>query len=243
MDNFRAQCEQWKLQLTPRMEEQFERYYELLKEWNSFMNLTAITEREEVYKKHFLDSLSFVCAKEQMEKILSADISKDELRLIDVGTGAGFPAVPLKIVFPHLQVTLLDALQKRIDFLNEVIRSLGLEGIETVHGRAEDFASNEVYRETYDLCVSRAVAGLNVLSEYDLPFVKVGGLFVSYKSEKSEEELKTAEKALHILGGEVSDRVSFSLYGAQRDLILIKKVENTPKKYPRKAGTPNKKPL
>ena len=221
--------------LTDKQIDQFMRYYELLVEWNSFMNLTGITEFEEVMKKHFIDSLSLVKA---------ADLSKS-LSLIDIGTGAGFPGLPLKIAFPNLKVTLLDSLAKRIKFLDEVILQLGLTDIETIHGRAEDFAKPDKLREKYDLCVSRAVANLSTLSEYCLPFVKVGGKFISYKSERLSEELTAAEKPITILGGIIKDQIDFSLPSSDiyRNLLVIEKVKSTSKKYPRKAGLPSKEPL
>ena len=222
------------LVLSDKQLEQFVSYYELLTEWNSFMNLTAITEFEEVVQKHFLDSLSLVKA-----------CKLEKQNLIDVGTGAGFPGIPLKLVFPALHVTLLDSLNKRIQFLNEVIQRLGLTDIDTVHGRAEDFAKPESLREQYDICVSRAVANMTILSEYCIPFVKKGGIFVSYKSEKLFEEKKEAEKAISILGGCVEKEMKFSLPDSDicRILFVIRKVESSPKKYPRKAGLPAKEPL
>lgn len=165
--------------------------------------------------------------------------------VIDIGTGAGFPGIPLKIVFPHLKVTLLDSLNKRIKFLNDVIEALELKNIETIHGRAEDFAKQEIYREQYDLCVSRAVANLATLSEYCLPYVKVGGYFISYKSGEIEEELQQSKRAVSILGGILGDVIKFALPGTDigRSFVKIKKVKNTGKKYPRKAGLPSKEPL
>lgn len=214
---------------------QFIKYYEILVEWNSFMNLTGITEYEEVVQKHFVDSLA-LCK--------SIDISKVN-NLIDIGTGAGFPGVPLKIAYPHLKVTLLDSLQKRIKFLNEVVSQLELEGVETIHGRAEDFAKPSMKRETYDVCVSRAVANLASLSEYCLPYVNLGGYFIPYKSGKVEEELEESKKAVFLLGGKIEEEVKFSLPDSDisRSLIKIKKVSATPKKYPRKSGLATKEPI
>ena len=221
--------------LTDKQIEQFLIYYELLTEWNSFMNLTAITEYEDVLKKHFVDSVSLIQA---------VDVRK-ELTLIDVGTGAGFPGLALKIAYPELKVTLLDSLQKRIQFLDAVIEKLGLEGIETIHGRAEDFAKPQKLRESFDLCVSRAVANLSTLSEYCLPFVKVGGYFIPYNSEKIAQEKEEAEKALELLGGKFERQVEFMLPSSDiyRNLFVIKKVKETPKKFPRKAGLPAKEPI
>lgn len=214
---------------------QFITYFEMLVEWNQVMNLTAITEYDEVIKKHFVDSLSLIKA---------YDINKKS-KVIDVGTGAGFPGLALKIAYPNLQVTLLDSLNKRIHFLNAVIEKLQLSEVDTVHGRAEDFAKPGKLREKYDLCVSRAVANLSTLSEYCLPFVKEGGYFISYKSEKITEEAESAEKAISILGGKVMRQVEFKLPDSDmyRNLFVIKKIKKTPTKYPRKAGLPSKEPI
>ena len=221
--------------LTEEQIHQFLKYYELLVEWNGFMNLTAITDYDEVMKKHFVDSLSLIKA---------YDVSKNA-KVIDVGTGAGFPGLALKIAYPNLQVTLLDSLNKRINFLNEVISQLGLTGVETIHGRAEDFAKPDKLRGKFDLCVSRAVANLSTLSEYCLPFVKVGGEFISYKSEKINEEMEVAKNAITILGGKFAENKEFTLPASDiyRNLVVIKKIKESPKKYPRKAGLPSKEPL
>ncbi len=210
-------------------------YYEMLTEWNQVMNLTAITEYDEVLKKHFVDSLSLV-------KVM--DLKKCD-SLIDVGTGAGFPGLVLKIAFPHLKVTLLDSLNKRIQFLDAVADRLKLEGVETVHGRAEDFARQDKIRESFDLCVSRAVANLSTLSEYCLPFVRSGGFFVSYKSGKAEDEIREAEAAIRLFGGRIEKKEEFLLPDSDfaRTLIVVKKIKPTPKKFPRKAGLPGKEPI
>ena len=221
------------INLTDRMLEQFDLYYELLVEWNKMMNLTGITEYEEVLTKHFVDSISIV-------KVM--DLNNVEW-VIDIGTGAGFPGIPLKIVYPHLKVTLLDSLNKRIKFLDTVIAELGLADIYTMHGRAEDYAKKEEYREQYDLCVSRAVANLSTLSEYCLPFVKIGGKFVSYKSGDCADEVDNAKAAIHLLGGKINKIDEFSYSNNSRSFIVIDKVMNTSNKYPRKAGLPSKKPL
>lgn len=234
MDQFCFDCESVNIILDKTQKEQFQRYYELLIEWNSFMNLTAITEYSEVLKKHFFDSLSIV------KKIDLTEINN----MIDIGTGAGFPGIPLKIAFPHLRVVLLDSLGKRVKFLNHVIEELKLEEIEAIHGRAEDFAKNVKYREQFDLSVSRAVANLASLSEYCIPYTKIGGSFVSYKSVKAEEEIHNAEKAISVLGGKVENICKFELLDTgERTLVQIKKIRKTDKKYPRKAGMPSREPI
>lgn len=232
---FEEELEKLGIRLKETQKNQFINYYELLVEWNKVMNLTGIVQWDEVVIKHFLDSLSLVKA---------CDVNQIK-NVIDVGTGAGFPGIPLKIVFPHMNVCLLDSLKKRISFLNEVIRSLDLKEICAIHGRAEDYARQNEYREKFDLCVSRAVAPLNVLSEYCIPFVRTSGLFLSYKSGKIEEELDASKKAVEILGGKVQGQVKFHLadQDIERSFIIIKKERNTPKKYPRKAGLPAKEPI
>ncbi len=221
--------------LTEKKLEQFLIYYEMLVEWNEVMNLTAITEFQDVMKKHFVDSVSLIKA---------YDVTR-ESSVIDIGTGAGFPGLALKIAFPQLKVTLLDSLNKRILFLNAVIEKLNLSDVETIHGRAEDFAKPGKLREQYDLCVSRAVANLSTLSEYCLPFVKKEGMFISYKSEKISEEILMAENAISLLGGKVKEQIEFTLPNSDihRNLFVIQKIKDTPKKFPRKAGLPAKEPL
>lgn len=230
------------IDLTDKQLAQFDKYYELLIKWNEVMNLTAITDFDSVCKLHFVDSLS---------AYKYFDFAKDEYTLIDVGTGAGFPGIPLKIVFPDLKVTLLDSLNKRLNFLNEVIENLDLNekgSIVTLHGRAEDYSSpsnSNSLRESFDIAVSRAVANLSTLSEYCLPYVKIGGKFIAYKSEKAGEELSQAKGAIHLLGGKLSDSPEFILPNSEynRTICIIDKKEKTSAKYPRKAGVPSKKPL
>ncbi len=234
MIQFCKDCKSVNITLTDLQMKQFQRYYELLVEWNSFMNLTAITEYSDVLKKHFFDSLS-IAKTMDMTKVIS---------MIDIGTGAGFPGIPLKIAFPHLKVVLLDSLGKRIKFLNSVIEELQLKNIEAIHGRAEDFAKDVKYREQFDLSVSRAVANLASLSEYCIPYIKIGGSFVSYKSVKAEEEIHNAEKAISVLGGKVENICKFELLDTgERTLVKMKKVKKTDKKYPRKAGMPSREPI
>ena len=232
----KEEVKQMGIELADHQIDQFYQYYELLIHWNSMVNLTAITQMEEVVTKHFVDSLS-------LKKII-VDIDQKPRRLIYVGTGAGFPGITLKIVFPELEVTLLDSLNKRVKFLNEVIENLQLTGITAVHGRAEDLGRDNVSRETYDLCVSRAVANLATLSEYCMPFVKIGGYFIPYKSGKLEEELVTGKGAVNKLSGEIEDILTFTLPNAdERCLVKIRKTGIMSKKYPRKAGMPSKEPL
>ena len=223
------------IDLTDRQAEQFEQFYEMLVEKNKVMNLTAITEFEDVLLKHFIDSVY------GSELFMTKDIRK----VIDVGTGAGFPGIPLKILYPEKEFTLLDSLMKRLVFLDEVINQLSLDKTVTVHARAEDAARDKRYREQFDCCVSRAVANLSTLSEYTLPFIKVGGLFISYKSGNSDAEIQQAKKAVHLLGGEIEkvEKLTLPSSDIERSIIFIRKIHPTSRQYPRKAGVPGKTPL
>lgn len=230
---FRNSMKSIGIELTDSQLNAFETYYDMLIDRNKVMNLTAITEFDEVMDKHFLDSVYLFRSIK-----LEADY-----KLIDIGTGAGFPGIPLKIVFPELKITLLDSLNKRVGFLNDLIEELNLNNIEAIHGRAEDIARDKAYRASYDIAVSRAVANLSTLSEYCLPFVKIGGKFVSYKSGDCADEVDNAKAAIHLLGGKINKIDEFSYSNNSRSFIVIDKVMNTSSKYPRKAGLPSKKPL
>lgn len=234
-NKFEMELQQLGIVLSDEQIKKFDQYYQILTEWNQVMNLTSITDYDEVNLKHFADSLTItrICDMQSVSTV------------IDIGTGAGFPGIPLKIAFPHLKIVLLDSLNKRINFLNEVIHQLELKDINTIHGRAEDYSHKAEYREQFDLCVSRAVANLSTLSEYCIPFVKKGGKFISYKSGNSQEEIEKSGKAVDILGGKIENVDNFFLPGTDmgRALVKIAKVKNTPKKYPRKAGVPSKEPL
>lgn len=222
------------LDLTEKQFDQFIKYYEMLVEKNKVMNLTAITEWDEVVLKHFVDSLT-----------IAKYVELKDQRVVDLGTGAGFPGIPLKIAFPDLEFVLIDSLNKRVKFLQEVIDELGLEKITAVHGRAEDVGRNVGYRESFDLSVSRAVANLSTLSEYCLPLVKVGGKFISYKAGSLEEELDRSKFAINRLGGKIEKVEPFALpeTDIQRNFVIVNKVGKTPKTYPRTAGKPSKEPL
>ena len=234
INTFESKINTLHIELSKEQYSQYVTYYNMVVEKNKVMNLTGITEFDEFIDKHYIDSLSIVNAVD-MTRVNS---------IIDVGTGAGFPGIPLKIAFPHLKITLLDSLNKRINFLNEVIEALGLQNVETCHGRAEDFGHRKEYREQYDLCASRAVANLSTLTEYCLPFVKVGGFFAALKGSNGEEELKEAKNAIKILGGKAEKTISYNLpTGDERTLILIQKVQPTPEKYPRNKGQMMKKKL
>ena len=235
MEQLRKDAHLFGVELSDYQLEQFYTYYEMLIEWNEKINLTAITDFDEVLKKHFLDSIA-------IGRVIGQE---DSVSMLDIGTGAGFPGIPIKIAFPNIEITLMDSLNKRVTFLNEVITALSLTKIKAIHGRAEDFAKKDLLREKFDYCVSRAVANLSSLCEFCLPYVKVGGKFISYKSEKAKEELIASENAISILGGGNVDCDEFSLPDTDfsRTFIMIKKVKETPSKYPRKAGTPIKQPL
>lgn len=215
--------------------DQFMKYKEILLEWNQKMNLTAIEDDKEIIIKHFLDSIS--CSK--------SEVIVNSGRVIDVGTGAGFPGIPLKIIFPNIELTLLDSLNKRIGFLKEVGNQLGINDIEYVHGRAEDVGQNKNYREKFDFAVARAVAPLNILLEYCLPFVKVGGYFICQKGSKLIEEMEESKVALKVLGAEVIKQIEVPLpfSDISHNIVIIRKIKQTSTKYPRKAGKPSKEPI
>lgn len=223
------------IDLSPEQMTQFERYFELLVEWNEKMNLTAITDKQEVYLKHFYDSISLA---------FYEDFS-DGQTICDIGAGAGFPSIPLKIVYPELQVTIVDSLNKRITFLTELTNQLELANVFLYHDRAEIFGQDKSYRESFDYVTARAVARLNVLSELCLPLVKKDGYFLALKATKSEEEIIEAKKAIAVLGGKLQKEESFELpiTKDERHIVCIQKKKETPKKYPRKPGLPNKQPI
>lgn len=232
---FTKKMEESGIRLSSKQLEQFELYYRLLVEWNEKMNLTGITERDAVYEKHFYDSVS-----------LSFFTSINDVRMIaDIGSGAGFPSIPLKICFPHLKVMIVDSLNKRIQFLTHLTEQLGLHDVLCLHGRAEDVAQLPAHRDSYDLVTARAVARLNVLNEFCLPFVKKGGLFAAMKGSQSDEEVREASFSLRELKGKIKSQHQLSLPNEQseRHIVLIQKLDATPRKYPRKAGTPLKQPL
>jgi len=234
--------EKMDMEISDEQIEQFIRYKDILLEWNQKMNLTTITEEREIIIRHFLDSLSCI-----QTGYLSIKPTAEEKRgnMIDIGTGAGFPGIPLRIMLPEIKLTLLDSLKKRIGFLKEVCSELGLDNVEIIHGRAEDFGRDKNYRERYDYVVSRAVAALNILVEYCLPFMKVGGHFICQKGPKLIEEIGDAEKAIKILGGEIAEQIKIDLPFSNRDhhILIIEKTKQTPTKYPRKAGKPSKNPI
>ena len=233
VDYFIDELNKLDILLTYKQINQFIRFYEMLVDKNKVMNLTAITDFDEVIDKHFLDSLN----------IFRLVDFKKEKSVLDLGTGAGFPGIPLKIAFPDIKITLVDSLNKRVLFLNSVVEELGLKDIECVHARAEDLAKDNKYREKFDLCVSRAVANLSTLSEYCIPFVKVGGSFISYKSGDCEEEINSSKNAIKLLGAKISKVENFEIKDMGRSFVVIDKLSSTAKKFPRKAGLPSKDPL
>ncbi len=235
VDNLKNKLNQLSIEYSESQIEKLLKYYEMLIEKNKVMNLTAITEFDEVVEKHFIDSLSIVRVID-MEKVHG---------IIDIGTGAGFPGIPVKIMFPHIKVTLVDSLNKRVNFLNEVIENLELSDIEAYHGRAEDYGRDKKFREKYDLCVSRAVANLASLSEYCMPFVKPDGYFISYKAGECEDEIDNSKNAIKILSGKIEKVEKFSLPDSEisRSFIKIKRIKNLSNKYPRKSGIPSRNPL
>ena len=237
MEEFKQNMKQYSKKIGIVLEEeqieQFYQYEKLLLIWNEKINLTAITKPEEIILKHFIDSMTIA-------KYIGAN-----KKLIDVGTGAGFPGIPLKIIRKDIQITLLDSLNKRVQFLNEIIKQLKLEEIETVHGRVEEFGKNKKYREKFDYATSRAVANLTTLSEYLLPLVKIEGKCICMKGSTVKEEIDQSQKAIAILGGKIEEIEAFQLPESDidRHIVLLRKIKQTPAKYPRKPGTPSKEPI
>ena len=234
-ETFYSLLDQQNIILTDQQKAQFDRYFQLLVEWNEKINLTAITEKEEVYLKHFYDSIA---------PILQGLIENQEIKLLDIGAGAGFPSLPMKILYPQLDVTIIDSLNKRINFLQLLAEELGLEGVHFYHGRAEDFAQDKKFRAQFDIVTARAVARMQVLSELTIPYLKVGGKLLALKASNAPEELTEAKNALNLLFSKVEDNISYTLpNGDPRYITVVEKKKETPNKYPRKAGMPNKRPL
>lgn len=234
-EKLRVLCENNRIHLWDEQLEQFSIFYDYMIEMNQVMNLTSITEEDEVILKHFYDSMS----------IIKYYDFHDQMNVIDVGTGAGFPGIPLAILLPNVQFTLMDSLNKRITFLKEVVKKCGLKNVECIHSRAEELAKDGEYRENYDVCVSRAVANLSVLLEYCIPFIKKGGKFISYKSISSEEELTDSKNAQNKLCCKLKENISFELPDTdiKRNFLIFEKFDHTADKYPRNNGIPRKKPL
>jgi 16S rRNA (guanine527-N7)-methyltransferase len=235
IEQFAANLQEKGITLTSAQLDQFEKYFETLVEWNEKMNLTAITDKAEVYLKHFYDSIT---------ASFYFDFTKP-FHLCDVGAGAGFPSIPLKIVYPHIEVTIVDSLNKRISFLNHLAKELNLENVHFIHDRAETFGVNPEFRENFDVVTARAVARMSVLSEFCLPLVKVGGHFIAMKAAHAKDELGMGQKAITTLGGRLEEMFTFTLpmEESERNILIIKKEKQTPKKYPRKPGTPGKTPI
>ena len=236
-EKFVLELSKHNFELTDKQKQQFKLYFKMLIEVNEYVNLTRITEEDEVYLKHFYDSITPL--------LTFGEVFKGGTTLCDVGAGAGFPSIPLKILKPSLKVTIVDSLQKRLNFLKDLISELGLTDVELVHGRAEDVGQNKLYREKFDIVTARAVARMSVLSEYCLPLVKKGGYFVALKGPKAEDELDDGKKALEVLGGKLikDEELTLPESEEERTLVLVQKVKSTPKKYPRQAGTPRRKPI
>lgn len=236
-EKFVLELSKHNFELTDKQKQQFKLYFKMLIEVNEHVNLTRITEEDEVYLKHFYDSITPL--------FTFGAVFKDGATLCDVGAGAGFPSIPLKILKQGLKVTIVDSLQKRLNFLKDLISELGLTDVELVHGRAEDVGQNKLYRERFDIVTARAVARMSVLSEYCLPLVKKGGYFVALKGPKAEDELDDGKKALEVLGGKLikDEELTLPASEEERTLVLVQKVKSTPKKYPRQAGTPRRKPI
>lgn len=235
-ETFRKALEDEGLPIDSEKMEQYDKYLILLQKWNEKVNLTAIIEEDEVYLKHFYDSLTLA---------KHIEIEGKSLTLCDVGSGAGFPSIPLKILFPEIEITIVDSLKKRINFLEILVKELGLTNVHLHHARAEDFGQENKFRSSFDIVTARAVARLSVLSELCLPITKEQGIFVAMKGSQGAEELEDAKKAIRILGGELDRVESFELPedAGERTIVIIDKIKKTPKKYPRQAGTPNKNPL
>ena len=234
-EEFYELLKQQQIELTDRQKKQFEHYFELLVEWNKKINLTAITEKKEVYLKHFYDSIA---------PILQGRIKNQNIKLLDIGAGAGFPSLPMKILYPALDVTVIDSLNKRILFLNHLADELDLEKVHFYHGRAEDFAQDKDFRAQFDIVTARAVARMQILAELTIPFLKVGGRLLALKATNAPEELTEANNALSLLFSKVKENSSYQLpNGDPRYITIVDKKKETPNKYPRKAGIPNKRPL
>ena len=234
-EDFYKELEQQTIQLTDLQKKQFELYFQLLIEWNQKINLTAITDQQEVYLKHFYDSIA---------PILQQIIPNKAINILDIGAGAGFPSIPMKIIYPELSITIIDSLNKRITFLNELSKQLDLSGVSFYHGRAEDFGQDKQFRGKFDIVTARAVARLQVLSELTIPFLKVGGSLIALKAAAADEEISQAQTALTTLFSQVVSTNDYQLpNGDPRNITIVQKKKETPNKYPRKAGIPAKKPL